>query len=347
MDFKKHLVNYNSTIKISLELLSSLGLDTTLFAVNEENKLIGSLTDGDIRRGLLKGLTIENLVSDVMNTKPKFIKKEKFLVKEIRKLRDKNYKVVPVVDSTGVIVNIISFRSFISYLPIDVVIMAGGLGSRLKPLTDNTPKPLLKIGNKAIIDHNINRLISFGIDDFWISIRYLGEQIKKHLGNGSDRNINIEYVREDKPLGTIGAVSKINNFKHDYVLVTNSDILTNLNYENFFEDFINKDADMSVVTIPYSVKIPYGVMNTEGHEVLSFIEKPTYTYYSNGGIYLMKKSVLKHIPKNKFFNSTDLMELLIKKKVKLISYPIHSYWIDIGSHKEYNKAKNDIKHIKF
>ena len=159
--------------------------------------------------------------------------------------------------------------------------------------------------------------------------------------------MNIEYVSEDIPLGTIGAVSKINNFKHDYVLVTNSDILTNLNYENFFEDFIKKDADMSVITIPYEVKIPYAVMETKSNNILSFMEKPTYTYYSNGGIYLIKKSILKNIPKDKFFNSTDLMELLLEKKLNLISYPMRSYWLDIGKHKDYLKAQNDIKHIKF
>ena len=167
------------------------------------------------------------------------------------------------------------------------------------------------------------------------------------MGNGKNRNIKIDYVIEKNPLGTIGAVSKINNFKHDYILVTNSDILTNLNYENFFVDFIKKDADMSVVTIPYDVEIPYAVMETKDDDVLSFIEKPTYTYYSNGGIYLIKKNILDNIPKNKFFNSTDLMELLIKKNYKIISYPMRDYWLDIGKSSDYYKAKNDIKHIKF
>ena len=347
MTFRKHLINSNSKIKNALELLSKIGLDTILFAINEKNQLIGSITDGDIRRGLLKGLSIENPISEIINPNPKFIRKENYSIAEIKNLRNKHYTVFPIIDKNDVIINIISFRSLLSYLPIDVVIMAGGLGSRLKPLTDKIPKPLLKIGDKTIIDYNIDRLISLGVDDFWISVRYLADQIKEHFGNGNNRNIKIEYVSEDSPLGTIGAVSKINNFKHDYVLVTNSDILTNLNYESFFEDFIEKDADMSVVTIPYEVKIPYAVIDTKNNNILSFIEKPTYTYYSNGGIYLIKKSILKNIPKNKLFNSTDLMELLIEKKLNLISYPIHDYWLDIGKHKDYIKAQNDIKHIKF
>lgn len=347
MNFNKHLLISSSKIKSALKLLSSVGLDTTLFAVNKNNKLIGSISDGDIRRGLLRGISLNDPVTEIINKKPKFIRKGNYSIDEIKNLRKNNYKLVPVIDNDDVIVNVISFRSVSSYLPIDVVIMAGGLGSRLKPLTDKIPKPLLKIGDKSIIDHNIDRLISFGIDDFWISIGYLANKIKNHLGNGENRNIKIEYVIEKNPLGTIGAVSKINNFKHDYILVTNSDILTNLNYENFFVDFINKDADMSVVTIPYDVEIPYAVMETKDDDVLSFIEKPTYTYYSSGGIYLIKKNILENIPKNKFFNSTDLMELLIKNNHKIISYPMRDYWLDIGKSSDYYKAKNDIKHIKF
>ena len=347
MNFRKHLINSNCTIKYALELLSSTGLDTILFAINDNKQLIGSITDGDIRRGLLKGFSIENPITDVINLNPKFIRKENYSIDEIKNLRNNNFKVIPVVDNNNVIINIINFRSILSYLPVDAVIMAGGLGSRLKPLTDNLPKPLLKIGDKTIIDYNIDRLISFGIDDFWISVRYLADQIKEHFGNGNSKGVSIKYVDEENPLGTIGAVGKINNFRHDYVLVTNSDILTNLNYENFFKDFIEKDADMSVVTIPYDVEIPYAVMETKDNNVLSFIEKPTYRYYTNGGIYLIKKSILKNIPKNKLFNSTDLMELLIAKKLNLISYPMHNYWLDIGKPKDYLKAQNDIKHIKF
>ena len=347
MNYKKHLININSTIKQALELLSLLEHDIILFATNEKQKLIGSLTDGDIRRGLLKGLSIENSISDIINQKPKYIKKNEYSINEIITLREEYYKVIPILDDDNLILNIISFRSLSSYLPIDVVVMAGGLGSRLKPLTDNTPKPLLKIGGKTIIDYNIDRLISFGVDDFWISVRYLADKIKGHLGNGNNRNINIEYVSENTPMGTIGAVSSIDNFKHDYVLVTNSDILTNLNYEKFFLDFIEKDADMSVVTIPYDVEIPYAVLKTKNNNILSFEEKPTYTYYSNGGIYLIKKSILKNIPKNKFFNSTDLIQLLLEKNLKITSFPMHNYWLDIGKHSDFLTTKNDINHIKF
>lgn len=347
MDFRKHLIKENNTIKTALELLSKVGIETILFAVNENNQLKGSITDGDIRRGLLSGLSLDDEIKRIIHKDAKYIRKENYSIEEVINLRSKNYKVIPIVDNNDVILNILNFRLMKSYLPIDVVLMAGGLGTRLKPLTDNTPKPLLKIGDKTIIDYNVDRLKKFGVDDFWISVSYLSEQIENHFGNGSSRNVKIEYIKESSPLGTIGAISQVNNFRNDHVLVANSDILTKLNYEDFFIDFINKDADMSVVTIPYDVDVPYAVLDTKDNKVLSFIEKPTYTYYSNGGIYLIKKSILNKIPKNTFFNSTDLMEILIKENLNLISYPLHQYWLDIGKSNDYLKAQEDIKHIKF
>ena len=225
--------------------------------------------------------------------------------------------------------------------------MAGGRGQRLQPLTDATPKPLLKVGDKPIMEHNLDRLIMYGIDDFWVSVKYLGEQIEAYFGAGKQKNINIEYVWENDPMGTIGAVSKINNFKHDYVLVTNSDLLTNIDYEQFFLEFIKQGADLAVLTIPYQVAIPYAVLETERGEVKSFKEKPTYTYYSNGGIYLIKRELLDFIPENNFYNATDLMEELIRQNKKVISFPFFGYWLDVGKHEDFEKAQIDIHNIKF
>jgi NDP-sugar pyrophosphorylase family protein len=225
--------------------------------------------------------------------------------------------------------------------------MAGGRGTRLKPLTDDTPKPLLNIADKPIIEHNIDRLISYGIDDFWLSINYLGDQLMDYFKNGEIKGVHINYVTEDRPLGTVGAVRAIKNLQHDTVLITNSDILTNLDYEDFYKDFIQSDADLSVVTIPYEVLIPYAVLDTEKEWVKSFKEKPTYTYYSNGGIYLIKKDLLNLIPEDEFFNATDLMEELIKQNKNVKSYPLRGYWLDIGKHEDFKKAQEDFKHIKF
>lgn len=345
--YRDHLIISGSKIKQALLLLNELGQDAILFVVDSDDKLIGALTDGDVRRGLLKNLTIENLVDEIIQKNPKYITKGENNLDKIIAYREGNFRIVPVLDENHRVVNVINFRIIKSYLPIDAVIMAGGRGQRLKPLTDSIPKPLLKIGNKAIMEHNLDRLALFGIDDFWVSVKYLGEKIEDYFGDGKEKNIKIEYVWENEPLGTIGAVSQIKNFEHDYVLVTNSDLLTNIDYEQFFLEFINQDADLAVLTIPYQVNIPYAVLETNSGTVKSFKEKPTYTYYSNGGVYLIKKEMLKFIPENAFFDAPDLMQVLIDKNLKVISFPFSGYWLDVGKHEDFEKAHVDVKNIKF
>lgn len=347
MNFKKHLIGRHALIKEALQKLNTLAIDSILFVVDENERLLGSLTDGDVRRGFLRGLNFESEVVEFIQANPKFITKGEYSISTIIEYREKNFRIVPVLDKQRQIVNIINFRIQKSYLPLDVVIMAGGRGERLKPLTNSTPKPLLKVGDKPIIEHNLDRLISFGVDDFWISIRYLGDQIMDYFKSGEQKSVRIQYVTEDSPMGTIGSVGKINNFDHDYVLVTNSDLLTNLDYEDFFLSFLQSNADLSVVTIPYEVNVPYAVLETSNGHVMSFKEKPTFTYYSNGGIYLVKREVLDLIPKNSMFNATDLIERLISEKRTVHSYPLHGYWLDIGKMEDFNKAQHDIRHIKF
>lgn len=344
---RKHIISINSTIKEALIKLNDLGKDAVLFVVDNKNKLMGSLTDGDVRRGLIRGITLDSTLKEVIQGEPKYVRKGEQNIEEIIQYREGNYRILPVIDKKDRIVNVINFRELRSYLPLDAVIMAGGMGTRLKPLTEKTPKPLLKIGKKPIMEHNLDRLALYGIDDFWVSVKYLGEQIEGYFGNGDSKDIQIQYVWENEPLGTIGAVSKIESFNHDYVLLTNSDILTNLDYEHFFLDFLKQKADLSVVTIPYKVDIPYAVLETSNGHVLNLREKPTYTYYSNGGIYLIKKTALKFLPKGEFFNATDLMEKLIEEKKKVISYPLSGYWLDIGKHEDFEKAQRDIEQIKF
>lgn len=345
--YKEHLIQSGSKLKQALEILNDLAQDSILFVVDSDNKLIGSLTDGDVRRGILNNFTIEDKIDQIIQPNPRFIRKGDYDIQKIVKYREEDFRIIPVLDDSNKVVNVINFRNIKSYLPIDAVIMAGGRGQRLQPLTDSTPKPLLKVGDKPIMEHNLDRLVKYGIDDFWVSVKYLGEQIENYFGSGINKNINIKYIWENEPLGTIGAVSKIENFKHDYVLITNSDLLTNVDYEHFFLEFIKEEADLAVLTIPYQVNIPYAVLETKDNTIKSFKEKPTYTYYSNGGIYLMKREVLKYIPKDKFYNATDLMEDLIKNNLKLISYPFSGYWLDVGKHEDFKKAQNDLNNIKF
>ena len=340
----KYLVNQEVSLEEVMLLLNEI-VETILFVVDNDNLLLGSITDGDIRRGMLKGYGMNDGVLNFIQAKPRTIQKDDFHVNEIIHLRNSGIYLIPVLDRQGKVINIINLHRQSSFLPVDALIMAGGYGSRLKPLTDQTPKPLLQVGEKPIIDHNVDRLAHYGISEFHISVRYKGEQIEQHFLKRKTEGVNFNIIWEDNPLGTLGAASLIEHFENDYVLISNSDILTNLNYEDFFLDFITKDADMSVVTIPYEVNVPYAVLDTVENQVISFQEKPTYTFFSNGGIYLIKRELLNLVPKGKFYNSTDLMEDLISNGGKLISFPMRNYWLDIGRPEDFEKAQKDIKHI--
>lgn len=346
-DYKKHLINCSTSLKGCLQRLNELGLDAILFVIDDFGKLKGSLTDGDLRRGFINNLNLQNSVEEFLQPNPRSVQRGQYTLQEIIILREQGFKVLPVIDSTGIVVNVINFRYIKSYLPVDAIVMAGGRGERLKPLTDNTPKPLLVVGDKPIIKHNIDRLISFGVDDFWISLKYLSQQIEDYLKDGSDLGVRIKYVKEEMALGTIGSVSMIQSFEHDYVLITNSDILTNLDYEKFFLEFIDSESDFSVATIPYNVNVPYAILETKDNLIQSFREKPTYTFFANAGIYLIKRELCSKIPKNQFYNATDLLEYFIENQYKVTSFPLRGYWLDIGKHDDYIKAQADVEFITF
>jgi len=345
MEFSKHLIFESEGVTDAFKKLNALGADAILFVVDQEGKLIGSLTDGDVRRGFIKGHTLEAPITAFIQPNPVYIKHKDYTVSEIENYRQRNLKIIPIVDEAHKIVDILNLRIKISMLPLDAVIMAGGKGERLMPLTENCPKPLLKVGDKPIIEHNIDRLIYFGINRITISIRYLGEQIKNYFGNGSAKDVTIDYVEENDPLGTFGALSLIDNFTTDHILLMNSDLLTNINYADFYKSYLESGADLMIASIPYQVKVPYAVLEIEDGQVISFDEKPTYSYYSNGGIYLFKKSLLTYLSKGSFFNATDFMEMLIAKNKKVAHYPILGYWLDIGKPQDFIQAQEDIKHI--
>lgn len=346
MDIKKHIIYKHETVRDALIKLTELKSDAILMVADENQQLLGSLTDGDLRRGFIKGLGFETPIIEYVQPDPVFIFEDELHLADTEDFRKRNIMIIPVLNRQYIIVNIINLRLTFSHLPVDVIIMAGGRGQRLMPLTQDMPKPMLPVGNKPIIEHNIDRLIKYGIKNIYICVNYLGDKIKNYFGDGSRKNINIRYVNEEKPLGTLGALTLARELQHNYVLVMNSDLLTNVDLLGFFQAFIRADADMAVATISYKVDVPYGVLEISGdNNVNALKEKPSYTYYSNAGIYLIKKELLSLIPDNSYYNVTELMEELIKKGQKLISYPILGYWLDIGKHEDYQKAQEDIKYI--
>ena len=345
-NYKQYLISSKVSISDALLKLNQLPDNKILFVVDEVRTLLGSITDGDIRRSLLKNKSKGISIKKLYQSSPKFLYQDDLNIQNILKLREKKIDIFPILDRKMRIINILNFNFYRSFLPIDAVIMAGGRGRRLSPLTDLTPKSLLKIGEKPIMEHNLDRLITFGIKDFWFSLNYLKDEIISHFEE-SKKGVNISYIEEQEPMGTIGALSKVDHFRNEHVLLTNSDLLTNLNYEDFYLDFLKNDADISMVTIPYDVVIPYGVVKQFQNQVQGIKEKPTYTYYSNAGIYLMKKAVFNSIPKNTFIDATDLITNEINRKKKVISYPFSGYWLDIGTPEDYQRAQSDINHIKF
>lgn len=342
--FDKYLINESCSIFQGLEKLNT-NESLTLFVQNEKEKIVGSLTDGDFRRGILKGVSLNDNIQKIMHDNFLYLKQHNPDIRLIDKARKNNIRLLPILDENYFLTYILDLKKQKSMLPIEAVLMAGGRGERLRPLTDTTPKPLLKLGDKAIIEYNINNLTAFGIKQVYISVKYLAEKIESYLGDGSKYNLNIDYLKEEKPLGTLGSVSLVNEFHSDAVLVMNSDLFTNLNLEEFYNHFIESDASMAIATFPYVVSVPYGVLDTENSEVISFVEKPTYTYQASAGIYLIKKDVLKYVPQDTFFNATDLMEKIISGNKKISYFPIVGYWIDIGKPDDYKKAQEYIKYL--
>jgi dTDP-glucose pyrophosphorylase len=315
-----------------------------LFVIDKNKSIIGTITDGDIRRSLIKNANLNLRVEDICNKK--FIHENvrtDFVDLQVYRIQD--IKILPILDKNKKLIRIIDLEKTKALLPLECMIMAGGRGKRLSPLTDTVPKPMLLLGEKPIIEHNIDRLISYGIRKFYISVKYLGEQIQEYFGDGSKKGVSIEYIWEDEPLGTAGALSLVDKFKSEHVLLMNSDLFTNVDFEDLYLDLINQNADMAVASTEYKVDVPYAVFETDNHLVKDFKEKPSYVYHSNAGIYILKKDLIKKIPRNKFYDITDLMENLVKEGGRLIHNPIVGFWIDIGSPGDYKQAQDFVKHL--
>lgn len=345
-NWEQNLVSVRSTIKQALEQLNTIGVaSTVLVAVDDDNKLQGSLTDGDIRRGLLKNAGLEDKVGLIMNAGCVYLKKNSLGRESISAIKAKGIFIVPLVDDKGRVIDILDLNQYRVVTPVDAVLMAGGKGERLLPLTKDTPKPLLEVGGKPIIEYNIDRLVQFGIENIHISINYLGDKIESCFKDGSDKGVRINYLREKEPLGTMGSITIGMPYEHDTILLMNSDLLTNIDFGDFYDEFKQTGADMAVASIAHHVDLPYAILELDEDAVSSLREKPRYTYFANAGIYLIKSELLGCIPENGFYNATDMMERVIADGKKLIHFPIRGYWLDIGRMSDFQRAQEDIKHL--
>lgn len=349
-NIKKYIISFESTILETIKVLENLSgtVAMVLFVLDSNNKIIGSVTDGDVRRGILKGLSLQDNIQLVMKKSFYSLNAKKIDLQQLQKLREQNIKLIPLLDEDGSISNLIDLTINRSILPVSCVIMAGGKGIRLKPYTDDTPKPLLLLEDKPIIIHNIDRLILYGIKKFYVSVNHMKEKIKEYLDNYyKNKDISIEYIEETEPLGTLGSVGLVKNFEFEDVLVLNADLLTNIDFEDYYMTYIEEKDSMSVATFNVKVDIPYAVLETKNNLINSLVEKPTYEYFSNAGIYLFKKEFVKLIPKNRIYDAIELIDELIKQGKKVTQYPIRGYWLDIGKPEHYRKAQDDVSHVKF
>ena len=349
IQLEKHKIKKDSYLTDALKQLNDLtyipNAPLVLLVIEENGVLVGTVTDGDIRRALMGGSKIDSAIADCMRKDFSFLKQGHYGTREVNELKNKQIWSVPVVDQDGRVVDLFNLKFKKSLLPVDVVMMAGGKGQRLYPLTKNIPKPMLQVGGKPILEINIDRLIKFGVQNINVSVNYLSEVITTYF-ESQPKECKLTFVKEVEPLGTLGSITLVEHFEHDYVLLMNSDLLTDIDYEDMLSDMISNNADMVVASIPYRVAIPYAVFGTKGRTIKRLSEKPTYTYHSNAGIYLFKKEFLRFIPSQSFYNATDLLEMMIEAEHNVMYYDIIGYWLDIGSPEDFEKAQTDIAHLK-
>lgn len=342
-DWNKHIISEQASLIDALGQLNRLsGQTMVLFVVDGNGKMCGTLTDGDIRRSLIRGKRLDTTAGDLMHREFRRFETGKIDVAQVREIRRLNIKLVPCLDKDGRITEVYDFSSCRSILPLDAILMAGGRGERLRPLTAETPKPLLKIGEKCIIDYNIEALARNGISNIAVTTNYLAEQLDEHFARPV-AGVGVRCVREPKKLGTIGAAKLVDGLRHDNVLIMNSDLLTTINYEEMYLHHMEEDADLTIAAVPYMVSVPFAIFRHEGTRILGLEEKPTYNYYANAGIYILKREHLQSIPEGTVFDATDLTDALIADGKKVTFYTINGTWIDVGSPDDFRHAQELVK----
>ena len=336
----------NASIEEALKVIGDGAMQIALI-VDKSDKLIGTLTDGDIRRGLLKGLDLKSSIKSIIFNTPT-IAKESDTKEMILKLAiSKKLNQIPIIDESGKVIGIQEISQLV--MPNEkknkVILMVGGLGERLGSLTKDTPKPMLKVGNKSILETIVENFKGYGYTNIVMCLNYKSEIIQNYFGDGSEFGVNIEYILEEKRMGTAGALSLLKDNPKEPFFVMNGDLLTNVNFEKIHEFYLSNNAQALMCVREYESQVPYGVINIENTKIVSVEEKPTQKFFVNAGIYMLNPEVLKYIPKNEFYNMTTLFEKLIDKDKNIISYLLDGYWLDIGRFEEYKKANEEYNEV--
>lgn len=333
-----HIIPHTHTIIQALDMLNALsGGVMTLMVTDESGKMVGTLTDGDVRRGLLAGHSPDHSVATVMHRSFSYLQGPEVDVEQLRQIRARGVRLIPVLDRDGSISRIIDTTLTDTLLPISAILMAGGKGERLRPLTIDTPKPLLNVGGIPIIDHNIHALAHVGVENIYVTVNYLAEKIEQHFALPV-AGVQVKCVREPKPLGTIGSAKLTPIPKHGVSVVMNSDLLTDVSLEDMYLAHIKEQAAITIAAIPYNLSVPYAILTTEGHTVTALQEKPSYSFYANAGIYMINNELIHNLPDDTRVDATDLIDSTIASNLKVTYFPISGTWIDIGSPDDYRHA---------
>lgn len=345
-NYKNVLVHSQLTIKEALLKLDQTALQI-LLVVDENNKLLGTITDGDIRRGLLKGMGLDEAIESIVFDTPTVGHINEPNQEIIKKAISKKLYQIPILDLEQRVVGLKEIDELLKpeIKPNKVVLMVGGLGTRLHPLTKDTPKPMLKVGDKPILHTIVERFASYGFVNIVMCVNYKADAIQNYFGNGEKFGVQIEYVLEQERMGTAGALSLLTTRPGEAFFVMNGDLLTNVNFESLLDYHQTHQAAATMCVREYDFQVPYGVVNIDGHKVTSIVEKPVHKFFVSAGIYMLSPQVLDLIPNGEYYDMPTLFEKLIAQNQNTVSFPIHEYWLDIGRMNEYEQANREYSEV--
>lgn len=341
-EFKQITLSENATIRDAMSVLDQYAMQIVL-VVDESDRLIGVLTDGDIRRALLAGYDLSSNVGHAIKRNPVTSSIHLTMQGWQQVMKRARCRHLPILDDDGKLVQLLYHKATqVNTQPNSVVLMLGGLGTRLRPLTESMPKPLLSVGGKPILETIIERFSEQGFSHFYFCINYLGEQIQAHFGTGERWGVEIEYIKETHPLGTAGALSLIEQTVTEDLIVMNGDLLTKVDFVALVENHKKNQNDITLCVREYSQQVPYGVVELDKESVKQIVEKPVYRYFVNAGIYVMSPKLIPTIPYNQFYDMPTILDDLTQNKTgKVGAFPITEYWKDIGQLPDFEQAQVD------
>ncbi len=341
-DWKKVLIAREATIHEAIRAIDQGALQITM-VVDQERHLLGTVTDGDLRRGILSGISLDSPVDRIMNTQPTVVRTGAGRHEVLSVMQAKKLHQVPVVDERGRLVGLEIIEDMLQPQKRSnwVVIMAGGLGMRLRPMTETCPKPMLKVGGRPVLETLLENLVKQGFHRFFFAVNYMAEMIESHFADGSRFGAEIQYLREEERLGTAGALSLLPETPAEPILVTNGDLLTKVNFQHLF-DFHHEHGGFGTMCVrEYDFQVPYGVVVVDKHRLLSIEEKPIQKFFVNAGIYVLSPQALSLIPPNQNLDMPLVFQKMVRMGHETAVFPIREYWLDIGRYDEFEQANND------